>query len=326
MKWLGFASAAVLTLAAMLGCGPSGPAGAQDDAVGGLEGTDLDAVVLDAGTQGLPALLACLHDAQMPLVSAHRGGPAPGYPENALTSFERISSVMPALLEVDVRPTADGVFVLLHDRSLDRTTSCLGELSETMMRSVRGCALRDDDGVVVDDHVPTLAEALAWADGRAVLQLDVKRREDFPAVVEMVKQADAFGRVIFITYGVDTALAVADLHPETVISTTVRELVDLDALDAAGLVEAGRIIAWVGFGEEKPELVAALDARGVMANFGTLGFGDSIDDQIAASGDEARYARIAATGVDIFATDRPVAAYAALSAGRDLAALVDGCS
>lgn len=302
----------------VLGCGPTGPAGAQDD-------TGRVVPRLDAGERALPQYLQCLEDEGVALVSAHRGGPAQGFAENAIASFDRIASYGPALLEVDVRATADGVFVLLHDQTLDRTTTCSGSLDEILMVDIRQCGLRDIAGKDIGGHVPTLVEALMWADGRGVLQLDVKRLDDFPAIVEVVKQADAFDRVLFITYGVDTALAVADLHADVVVSTTIRETADLDVLDSAGLVDTGRVIGWVGFGTENPELVAELDARGVLANFGTLGFGDSIDDQIAASGDEARYGRIAASGVDIIATDRPVAALGALQAALDPAAGVVGC-
>lgn len=295
------------------GCGPTGHAGAEPP------------VVLDADARGLPETLECLQDKGVTLVSAHRGGPAPGYPENAISSFERIVQTAPALIETDVRMTADGVLVLLHDRDLDRTTTCVGSLQETAMRSLRGCRLRDNDGRTIDEGVPTLVEALAWAQDRAILQLDVKRRGDFPAVVDLVKQADAFDRVVFITYSPNTAVDVADLHPEAVISTTIEAIEEVDALAQDGLGPE-RLIAWVGFGEERPELVAALNARGVMANFGTLGFGDSLDDQIAASGDGSRYADIALTGVDVIATDRPLAAYAALQAAHEATNDITACT
>ncbi len=272
--------------------------------------------VLDADERGLPNYLSCLQDQGVALVSAHRGGPAPGYPENAIASFDRVLAAGPMLLEVDVRTTSDGVLVLMHDRELERTTTCSGRLVDTQMAALRNCRLKDNDGGVTEFSVPILADALAWAKDRAILQLDVKARETFPATLELVKQADAFDRVVFITYAPGTAAMVAELHGEAVISTTIETMDEVDRLAESGL-SLDRLIAWVGYGEEKRELVAQLDARGVMANFGTLGFGDSLDDQFASSGNDQGYRDIAESGVDLIASDRPLAAYAALARSND---------
>ena len=64
------------------------------------------------------------------LVSAHRGGPVPGLPENAVETFEYALNHAPALIETDVRRTADGVLVLMHDETLDRTTTGTGRVDD----------------------------------------------------------------------------------------------------------------------------------------------------------------------------------------------------
>ncbi|NJM38543.1 MAG: hypothetical protein HC845_12160 [Akkermansiaceae bacterium] len=59
------------------------------------------------------------------LCIGHRG--ACGHaPENTLASIERAIALGCALTEVDVRRTADGALVLLHDESVDRTTNRAG--------------------------------------------------------------------------------------------------------------------------------------------------------------------------------------------------------
>ncbi len=275
------------------------------------------ALALDADVLGLPSYLRCLRNEGVALISAHRGGPEPGYPENAIETFAHVAGQASALFEVDVRATADGVMVLMHDRDLDRTTTCEGRLDAITMEALRACRLEDNDGGATDFVTPTLVDALGWAKDRGILQLDVKDRQAFPAVVEIVKQADAFDRVVFITYTLEVAAQVAALHPDAVISTTIRQIDDLETLADAGL-GLNRLIAWVGLGELQAELVADLDARGVAVNFGTLGFSeDSLDNQIARSGEEGRYRDFTDVGVDIIATDRPLAAYRALVEAND---------
>src|SRR5215212_4556790 len=56
-----------------------------------------------------------------PLVMAHRGG-AGLWPENTLLAFERARDLGVDVIETDVQSTADGVLVVMHDATVDRTT------------------------------------------------------------------------------------------------------------------------------------------------------------------------------------------------------------
>ena len=152
------------------------------------------------------------------LVSAHRGAPPPGLPENSLAAFEHALNLAPALVETDVRPTADGRLVLMHDETLDRTTTGTGRLDATPFAALRALRLRAATGAVTPFRVPTLAEALAWADGRAVLMLDIKRDVPVEALVAAVREARAENRVVVITYTLEAHRALARLAPELMVS------------------------------------------------------------------------------------------------------------
>src|SRR5690606_14014954 len=67
---------------------------------------------------------------RIPLVSAHRGGPRKGFPENCIETFENTLSHTPALLEIDPHYTKDRQIVLMHDPTLDRTTNGHGKVSD----------------------------------------------------------------------------------------------------------------------------------------------------------------------------------------------------
>jgi glycerophosphoryl diester phosphodiesterase len=98
------------------------------------------------------------------------------------------------------------------------------------------------------------------------------------------------------------------------ISLSLSAQSDLNRAVAAG-VPADRLLGFTGLDDPKPRLFSILNGQDVEVIFGTLGGDDAIDDQIAASGDDSRYASIAGMGADIIATDRPLAAQAALDAG-----------
>src|SRR5919201_4383687 len=98
----------------------------------------------------------------MPLYVAHRGGAA-RWPENSLTAFRGAIAGGARLLELDVHLTSDGEVAVIHDPTLDRTTSGTGPLARCTAADLRRARLRGVDGVLTDDCVPTLDEVLAVA-------------------------------------------------------------------------------------------------------------------------------------------------------------------
>ncbi|MEM0964335.1 MAG: glycerophosphodiester phosphodiesterase family protein, partial [Bacteroidota bacterium] len=242
------------------------------------------------------------------LVSAHRGGPVPGLPENALETFDYSLNHAPALIETDVRVTADGQLVLLHDETLDRTTTGTGRLDAMTLPEVRQLRLVADDTTVTPFRIPTLDEALAWADARAVLLLDVKRGVGLDALVAAIRQRGAEDRVAVITYSLDAHRQLAALAPDLMVSATAETTEQADALLASGL-DMSRVIAWAGIGPPDPAVVGRLQAVGIRVQAGAFG---AIDQTALATASPDPYDAILATGADVISSDAvPLAALAA---------------
>lgn len=223
--------------------------------------------------RSLPAYFDCLRERGFTAISAHRGGPSDGFAENAITTFEHTLGVAPGtFLEVDIAQTADGVLVLMHDDRAERTTTGTGAIAELDMAQLLTFLLEDDNGQRVDARVPTLAEALEWADGKTVLELDIKRGVRYEDVIAAVQNANAMSRVIFVTYSVDGAARLARLAPQAMIYTTISNERELDTLDRRG-VDLARIVAWTGTDTPAAALVSALAERGVETRFGMFGEG-----------------------------------------------------
>ena len=97
----------------------------------------------------------------------HRG--AGGYrPENTFASIEHAITLGCHFAEVDVRRTADGTLVLLHDEQVDRTTNGMGFIADFTLEETQ----KLDAGS--GQKVPTLEETLAMASGRIGLILEFK--------------------------------------------------------------------------------------------------------------------------------------------------------
>jgi glycerophosphoryl diester phosphodiesterase len=255
----------------------------------------------------LPRFFDCLRSQRGALVAAHRGGPAPGFAENAIPTFERTLALAPAMIEADVTMLADGALVLLHDDTLDRTTNGAGRAAGLSLAQFEALQLKDETGRVLEAHPPSLRDALNWARDRTILALDIKRNTPIERVVEAVDEADAEHRVILIVRSAEDAITAHRLDAELMISAPIDQTEDLERLREAD-VDVSRVLAWTGTGEPNSALNVELAQRGVEAMFGTLG---DWDLRFARQGDTG-YATVADAGLVVIATDRPEAAYRAL--------------
>ena len=91
-----------------------------------------------------------------PQVIAHRGGTV-GTPENTLAAFENAIALGVDWLEMDVQRSRDGVLVVIHDTTVDRTTDGTGRVGELTLAELR--ALDAGGG----ERIPTFAEVIALA-------------------------------------------------------------------------------------------------------------------------------------------------------------------
>ncbi|WAJ31026.1 glycerophosphodiester phosphodiesterase family protein [Antarcticirhabdus aurantiaca] len=95
--------------------------------------------------------------------------------ENSIASIERSVRLGVEMVELDVQKTSDGRFVILHDKTLERTTTCGGAVAEKTFDEVRECRLVvEGTGETTAETVPTLEEAYDAIRGRILMNVDIK--------------------------------------------------------------------------------------------------------------------------------------------------------
>lgn len=244
---------------------------------------------------------------QPPLISVHRGGgDLRGYPENCLESFAYVAQQIerkgaPAVIECDIDLTKDSVLVMMHDATLDRTTSGTGKLIDHTYADVQQVKLEDNYGNPTAFRVPTLNQILSWGRDKVLFTLDVKRNVSFAKVIEQVRQTRTEPNVAIITYNAKDAALVHQLAPELMISVTIRNPDEYNRLHELGIPD-NRMIAFVGTRSPEPSLYTFLHQKGVATILGTLG---NLDKQAAAKGDNL-YKEWTTAGADVLSTDRPL--------------------
>ncbi len=129
------------------------------------------------------------------LVAAHRGDWR-NSPENSLQAIKNCIKLGVDIVEIDVRITKDSALVLIHDATLDRTTTGKGLVSEWSLDSLRTLYLRNGQLRATSHKIATLEEAMQVAKGHILVNLD-KCSGYMDLAYQILKQTGTVGQVIF---------------------------------------------------------------------------------------------------------------------------------
>ncbi|MCX6034181.1 MAG: glycerophosphodiester phosphodiesterase family protein, partial [Chloroflexi bacterium] len=145
------------------------------------------------------------NDQPVPIIIAHRGDVAYA-PENTLTAFKQAADKGMDAVEFDVKLTADGQVIVLHDQTVDRTTNGTGNPSKLPL-----AALQELDagvqfpGQFPGERIPTLDEVFETVGKRIYMNVELKNYSTpfdmlVPKVTQIVKNHGMQERVLFSSF------------------------------------------------------------------------------------------------------------------------------
>jgi len=144
---------------------------------------------------------------------AHRGASADA-PENTLAAFALAESQGADGLEFDVQLSADGVPVVIHDETLQRTTNGRGRVAASRWADLAELdAGRWFAPRFAGEGVPSLAQVLDWAGERLRLNLELKDPAAAPALLELL-QRHPRSRVLVSSFNHDSLEKLRAAAPE----------------------------------------------------------------------------------------------------------------
>ncbi|WP_184722232.1 glycerophosphodiester phosphodiesterase family protein [Caulobacter sp.] len=288
----------------------------------------LIAAALMAGSASASGLRDRLYDpADGVLVVAHRAchrsAPSHGFdsalPENSLTALERCIALGVDLVEIDVRRTRDGALVVMHDKTVNRTTDGKGRVSRMTLAQIQALRFKGDP----TQAPPTLEAFLRAARGRILVNIDLKRAPLAIEAAKIVRQADASDWVLFKAKAGFDAPPLADLplyrdlafmpmvasmggrRPERLGQITAQQASGAQPIPAVEMVALKR----QGFTAVRD---AARTARirvwtNTLATKGWRGVLDQSGDRRALRDPDKAWGKLIDQGVSIVQTDHPAA-------------------
>lgn len=241
-----------------------------------------------------PAVLRFRRDPLEVIRIAHRGASGTA-PENTLAAFAAALDLGVDAVELDCQLSADGELVVIHDETLERTTSGLGpvgartwaELAELDAGSWRARRFRGE-------RIPRLADVLDLVAGRAVVNVEIKSARDVGTIeaklADLVAARDATGWVVFSSFQEAAVRNLRAVLPSAAIGILWDRRPATAALDLAAELRAGCVVP--GRRHVDRALIAAAHARDLGVWVWTVN-------------DVAEMRRFAALGVDALFSDYP---------------------
>ncbi len=150
-----------------------------------------------------------IQDIKRPLIIAHRGVSSL-FPENTMPAFISALEIGCKMIEFDVGISGDNKFIVIHDDTLDRTTTGSGKVNETSYDEIYelDAGLKLSNGKI-SAKIPLLSDVLDFAYNKIFLNIEIKsevyqgnRKNNFPEheIAELVEKKGMTNQVIFSSF------------------------------------------------------------------------------------------------------------------------------
>jgi glycerophosphoryl diester phosphodiesterase len=158
------------------------------------------------------------------MVAAHRGDWRDA-PENSLLAFKYAMALGVDIIELDLNKTKDGVVVIMHDQTIDRTTDGKGSPGDYTLAELRKFHLKNGLGRVTINTIPTLQEVMELIKGKILVNLD-KSYPYYNEAYKVLKVTGTLNQGIFKT--TEAYETVRKQYPAIIDSVTFMAVIDLD--------------------------------------------------------------------------------------------------
>lgn len=231
-----------------------------------------------------------------PTIIAHRGNSSIA-PQNTIAAFEAAWRAGADYVELDIQVTSDGDAAVIHNATLDETTTGTGAVAE---RTAAEIAALDAGSwfsqVYAGEPVPLLSHVVEFLRTHTEIGLVLEIKDDWTTeplarVLDAVSAPFLDGRLIVESFSVETMTAARELAPRLRRELLIGEVADdllarCAALDVRGIGPDGRLL------QQRPDLVQELHAADLTVNVWTLN-------------EPEHWAAAVEIGVDGIVTDRP---------------------
>ncbi len=215
-----------------------------------------------------------------PLVMAHQGGDGER-PSNTMAAFAHADALGVDVLEMDIHSTSDGVLVVIHDATLDRTTDGEGRVNDLTFEQLQTFdaayhwpTLDDEEGSPIDDFpyrgtgvtIPALEEVLRAFPDR-LMNIEIKQRT--PSITQplcdLLRATDMTERALIASFDGATIREFRAACPEVATAAAQDEVTPFVLLAQIGLTSVYQPTAFAFQVPERAQGLTVISAGSVAA-------------------------------------------------------------
>lgn len=183
--------------------------------------------------QVFPSRAQALYEEGKVSVISHRGDWR-NTPENSIRAIQNCIDLGVNMVEIDIKKTKDNELILLHDKTLDRTTTGKGLPQDYTLAEIKQMRLRNGAGVATSHQIPTLEEAMIVAKGKIWVNID--KGYDYFDLVEKVLEKTGATQQVLIKAGLPYQKVVAE-NKAVLDKLFFMPIIDMANPDAMTMVE-----------------------------------------------------------------------------------------
>ena len=233
---------------------------------------------------------------KMVLVAAHRGAHNDNF-ENSIASTKQAIKLGVDIIEVDVKSTKDGTIVLMHDATIDRTTTGTGKVEELTLAEIRTYRLKDAAGTISKETVPTFENFLKVTKGKILVDIDMKT-DNVEGIMRAVAKTGTNEEVFYFDNDYDQLRRIKNLNGEAQIMPRAYSVQMADS----ALTQFSPPVVHIDPSFEGMEVSNLLKKGNARIWINTLG---DIDAEIRKGGGVDLVVKLIENGANIIQTDEP---------------------
>jgi len=170
------------------------------------------------------------------LVTAHRGDWR-NTPENSIQALKNCIAMGVDIMELDLKKTKDGHLVIMHDQTIDRTTTGKGNVSDYSLAELKTFFLRAGSGHPTKHRVPTFKEILAIAKNKIIIDVD-KGYDYYSQVIKELREQGMIGQAIVNVKGSTPLSQIEQEVGKIEEDITIMPIVDMKRTDASAIINS----------------------------------------------------------------------------------------
>ena len=234
-------------------------------------------------------------DSKVVLVASHRAAHLK-FPENSIPAIQRAIELGVDIIELDVKVSKDGIPMLMHDGTIDRTTTGSGMPSDYTYQELKQFRLIHK-GDTTDQLIPSFEEALKLIKGKVMVDIDLKTDQLDP-IIEVIQQNGCEDHVFFFDSDYEALQYVKDANPAFYL---MPRAYSYEMADSA-IVRFKPEVVHIDFKFYTPEVVQLIKLNDARIWINSLGLPDMA---FGTENEDKALDKILKFGANIIQTDQP---------------------